>query len=195
MLKKSLLTDNFALVEEIIALKKWKQLKLKLKTKIDVSCRFQPNGSIIPSNLKENTIDAVIIGPCGNGKTCLINHICGSDLAHGSANSSLTRHVTQLPAQFLYKPQFIVYDTPGTSSIQEKMQHAVLLKEILTWKPLNCVFILVKYNNRFDQLIKTINTQVRLIKGYEQSVVFLVSHFDLEKQPKVAKEAINKMLD
>lgn len=146
-----------------------------------VSCRFEPTGSIHPSNKNQQSIDAVIIGPCGSGKTCLINHLCGSDLPSGSANSSLTRDVTQLSAQFLYNPRFILYDTPGTTSVKDKMQHAVLVKEILTWKPVNAVFILVQYKNRFDELITTIKAQVNLIKGYEHLIVFLVSHFDQEK--------------
>lgn len=102
--------------------------------------------------------------------------------------------MTQLPSQFLYQPQFILYDTPGTTAVKEKMQHAVLVKEILTWKPVNTVYILVDYKNRFDELISRIKAQVNLIKGYEHLIVFLVSHFDNEKDPEVAIQAINKML-
>jgi hypothetical protein len=43
--------------------------------------------------------------------------------------------------------------------------------------------VLVKYNNRYDELIKAINAQVKLLKGYEKSIVFLVTHFDLEENP------------
>lgn len=161
---------------------------------MSVTCRFEPSWAINPSNAKLDTINAVIIGPCGSGKTCLINHLCGSDLPHGSSNSSLTRDVTQLPSQFLYKPQFILYDTPGTTAVKEKMQHAVLVREILTWKPVNTVYVLVGYKNRFDDLISTIKVQVNLIKGYEHLIVFLVSHFDISKDPEIEIQAINKML-
>lgn len=153
-----------------------------MNKKSKIYFRFEP-GAMDESNEGEETIQAVIVGPCGCGKTCLINHICGSHLPQGSGRSSLTRDVTQLPSQYFYEPHFIVYDTPGTTSIQEKLPHAVLLKSILTWKPLNTVFVMVKYHNRFDELIQSIFNQVYLLKGYEHSIVFLVSFFDLEDKP------------
>lgn len=150
LLVQSYNKNKHELVQDFMTKKKWVQLKDKMSNKMKVSCRFEPTGSIHPSNKNQQSIDAVIIGPCGSGKTCLINHLCGSDLPSGSANSSLTRDVTQLSAQFLYNPRFILYDTPGTTAVKDKMQHAVLVKEILTWKPVNAVFILVQFQNRFD---------------------------------------------
>lgn len=40
------------------------------------------------------------MGPCGNGKTCLVNHLCGSDLPFGDTKHSLTRNITELKSQF-----------------------------------------------------------------------------------------------
>ncbi len=39
-------------------------------------------------------VKCVVMGPCGNGKTTLINHICGTDLPTGQTATSLTRNVT-----------------------------------------------------------------------------------------------------
>ncbi len=36
------------------------------------------------------------MGPCGDGKTSLINHLCGTKLPSGNAANSLTRDVTEL---------------------------------------------------------------------------------------------------
>lgn len=40
------------------------------------------------------------MGPCGNGKTCLVNNLCGSDLPTGQTATSLTRNITEIRSQF-----------------------------------------------------------------------------------------------
>lgn len=99
-----------------------------------------------------------------------------------------------MECQFEYDPRFIVYDTPGTTAVTDKIQHAIFLKNVLTIKQFNAVFILMKYENRFQDLIVKMKKQLDLLLGYSQSVVFLISHIEIEKDYKYAIKSINDML-
>lgn len=63
------------------------------------------------------------------------------------------------------------------------MIHAAFLKKALTWKSLNCVFVLVKCERRFDEFIKELTFQAQVVKGFEEKAVFLVSHLDQSENP------------
>lgn len=126
------------------------------------------------------------MGPCGNGKTSLVNNLCGSDLPAGEAAQSLTRNITELKSQFQYHIPFVIYDTPGTTAHVDKLEHATHLKCLLEYKPVNTVCILIKFDKRYDELINNIYRQVKMLKGYEKNIVFLVSHFDMAAKPKEA---------
>ena len=56
------------------------------------------------------------MGPCGHGKTSLVNNLCGSDLQARMAAESLTRDVTELKCQYDYDLPLIFYDSPGTTA-------------------------------------------------------------------------------
>jgi hypothetical protein len=63
------------------------------------------------------------------------------------------------------------------------LQHAIYLKEILQHKSINAVIILVKFDNRLDDLVHTIFKQTKMISGYEQAILFIISHFDHAEKP------------
>ena len=123
------------------------------------------------------------MGPCGNGKTCLVNNLCGSNLQVGNSKSSLTRNITELKSQFEYPVPFVIYDTPGTTAHVDKLEHATHLKCLLEYRPVNTVCILVKFDGRYDELISNIYRQVKMLESYKKNIVFLVSHFDLAENP------------
>ena len=123
------------------------------------------------------------MGPCGNGKTCLVNNLCGSNLPAGNTTSSLTRNITELKSQFEYPVPFVIYDTPGTTAHVDKLEHATHLKCLLEYRPVNAVCILVKFDGRYDELISNIYRQVKMLESYKKNIVFLVSHFDHAENP------------
>ncbi len=86
--------------------------------------------------------------------------------------------MVQVKTRYEYTPEFILYDTPGTSATKDKLQHALFLKEILVWKPINAIFIVVEYIKRADLLLVAIMAQLDLLQKYKENVVFLVTNFD-----------------
>lgn len=94
-------------------------------------------------------LTAVIMGGCGNGKTSLLNNLCGTSHPTGESLHSQTRNVTAEPVQLVEDlGKFIVYDTPGTTAHEGMSMHAALLRASLTHKPLNVVFVSIKFENR-----------------------------------------------
>lgn len=88
---------------------------------------------------------AVVMGACGNGKTALMNNICGTSYSMGQGMHSLTQNITaELVENIPGGGTFIIYDTAGTTSDVKVSLHAQLLKASLTHKPLNTVLIQTK---------------------------------------------------
>lgn len=88
---------------------------------------------------------ASIMGGCGNGKTSLMNNICGTSHRVGQEMHSLTRNITREKVLYVEPEDFNMYDTAGTTSDQQVSLHAGLLRATLTHKPLNTIFVHVKF--------------------------------------------------
>lgn len=139
-------------------------------------------------------VKVIIMGPCGSGKTCTVNNLCGSNLPCGESWSSLTRNITEIKGQFDYPVPLVIYDTPGTTAHVDKLQHATHLKCLLEHKPVNTVCIVIKFYERYGELINNIYRQVKMLEPYKKNIVFLVSHFDLAKNRAYAVEQVDKMM-
>ena len=145
------------------------QFQIYLQDIIDkISCPFNKDKSVI----------GIIIGPCGHGKTTLLNKVCGVRYNAGQSQYSLSRDIVQEESKKIYPIPFIIIDSPGTTSSTEKYMHAAYLKEALTIKPINTAFITVKYEPRLQDMINSCKRQSLVIDGYEQKIVFLVTHID-----------------
>lgn len=68
------------------------------------------------------------MGEVGSGKTTLFNKICNTKFEAGWSENSLTRGLFIHDSAHSESP-FTLIDTPGTNSLEEKMKHAILLKE------------------------------------------------------------------
>ena len=120
------------------------------------------------------------MGPCGNGKTTLINNLCGTELSAGLAAESLTRDVTEVKCMYNYDLPLVFYDSPGTTALKAKLDHAVHLKQLLEFKPVNTVFILIRFIDRIDELLVELSKQSKMLGDFP-NIVFLISHIDILK--------------
>lgn len=90
-------------------------------------------------------ITGVIMGACGNGKTSLVNNICGTVHGTGEDMESKTRNITCELVPYVTNGSFKIYDTPGTTAQVEVPKHASLLRASLTHRPINVIFVSLKY--------------------------------------------------
>ncbi|CAF2411027.1 unnamed protein product [Rotaria sp. Silwood2] len=125
---------------------------------------------------------AVIIGKTGTGKTTLANKLCETNHRSGVARGSVTQELYRNGACCGQYPFYLI-DTPGTDSSTEPYKHAILLKEGLTATKLNTIFLVIKYDNRFDKITENY-FQVELpISKYAHKIVVMISHWDQSKTP------------
>ena len=120
-------------------------------------------------------VTAVIMGACGNGKTTLMNNICGTNLSVGQGMHSVTQNITaEMVENIPAGGSFVIYDTAGTTSDVKVSLHAQLLRASLTHKPLNVVFAQTKYGvGRGIDSIKELIRQMQMVGNYKSNVVFL----------------------
>lgn len=89
---------------------------------------------------------------------------------------------------------FTIYDTPGTTSLEETVKHATFLRSILTFKPFNVIFIQAKFSSRAIDFIVDLYKDTELIKKYSDNIVYLVSHIDQSEDPQaIIKETLEYM--
>ncbi len=119
----------------------------------------------------------LIMGRIGDGKTTLKNMLCGTAHEAGVASNSMTRKLFVNTVSCGEDP-FDIIDTPGTESNKDRLGHAYVLWNGLKARELNTIFILMKYESRYDLLVRKYENAVKQIDNYEDKVVILISHLD-----------------
>jgi small GTP-binding protein len=122
------------------------------------------------------------MGRTGAGKTTLINMLCGTKHAAGEAIGSVTRNLFLNDVSCGNKP-FSLIDTPGTDSSTETYKHATLLRSALTVTSMNTIFIVIKYDGRFDKMIENYFEVEQPVYNYAHKIVVMISHWDQSKNP------------
>lgn len=67
--------------------------------------------------MNKSTVNSIIIGPCGHGKTSLMNILCGTTYQAKQQYNSATRDIQANICQYEYANPFIIIDTPGSTSM------------------------------------------------------------------------------
>ncbi|CAF1141253.1 unnamed protein product [Rotaria sordida] len=132
---------------------------------------------------------AVIMGRTGAGKTTLVNTLCETEHAAGEGRGSVTRNLYLNDISY-GDHTFSLIDTPGTDSSSETYKHAVLLREGLTAKNINTIFIVIKYDSRFDKMVENYFEVEQPVYNYTDKVVVMISHWDQSKNPQKNYEEI-----
>lgn len=61
--------------------------------------------------------------------------------------------------------------------------HAAYIRQALTVKPLNAVFIMVKFEGRFVDIYKNMAVQSKMLEGYTDKIVYIITHLDQANNP------------
>ncbi|XP_055340310.1 uncharacterized protein LOC129589541 [Paramacrobiotus metropolitanus] len=129
------------------------------------------------TGLTRNKPCCLLMGQTGAGKTTLGNMLCGTQHVSGAATASLTRVLFRNDV-CVGKNAFSVIDTPGTDSQKDTFEHAWQLRAGLTATELNTVFIVLKYDNRYNNMIDHYLQVEQPVGTYTERIVVLVSHMD-----------------
>jgi small GTP-binding protein len=131
----------------------------------------------------------IIMGRTGAGKTTLVNSLCGTQHVAGEGKGSVTRNL-YLNDVGCGENIFSLIDTPGTDSASETLKHAILLREGLTATKINTIFIVIKYDSRFDKMTENYFEVEQPVYNYTSKVVVMISHWDQSKNPQKNYEEI-----
>lgn len=137
---------------------------------------------------------AIVMGKTGAGKTTLVNMICGTKHDCGAGSGSITRNLFRNDINCGDHP-FSLIDTPGTNSKIETYKHAYLLKQGLTATPINTIFIVTKYESRFDTMLESYYETEQPVYNYETKIVAMISHWDHSKEPEKEFVEICKLFE
>lgn len=131
----------------------------------------------------------VLIGQNGHGKTALKNRLCGTSHLSQPGVSSITRNLYLNPVS-VGMGAFSIIDAPGIGSSVEVFKHALLNYTALTTYEINTVFVVVKYENRYDTICTHVDkalglfdNDVKTLEEYGNNIVVLLSHFDQATSP------------
>lgn len=137
---------------------------------------------------------AIVMGKTGTGKTTLVNKLCGTVHDCGAGSGSITRNLYQNSVS-CGENSFSLIDTPGTDSTTETYKHAYLLKQGLTTIPINTIFIVVKYDSRFDKMLEYYYDVEQPVYNYDAKIIVMISHLDLSKEPQKEFTEICKVFE
>lgn len=102
--------------------------------------------------------------------------------AAGEGRGSITRNLFRNDVCCGDHP-FSLIDTPGTDSTTETYKHAVLLRDALTATKIDTIFIVIKYDGRFDKMIENYFEVEQPVYNYADKTVVIISHWDQSKTP------------
>ncbi len=74
-------------------------------------------------------------------------------------------------------------DTPGTDRSTEPYKHAILLREGLTATKINTIFLIIKYDTRFEKMTENYSRDELPVCKYGKKIVVMISHWDQSKNP------------
>ena len=136
----------------------------------------------------------VILGKIGVGKTTLFNLLCGTKHLAEEARGSQTQNLYFHSVSCGNYP-FNMIDTPGINSKNDTYKHAVLIRESLTAKKINTIFIILKYETRYEEIFDNFLEIQELVYKYNQKIVIMISHLDSCKNREKAFQEISTLFD
>lgn len=156
--------------------------------------------------IKNSSNNLIMFGSVGNGKTTLMNKLCGCDLLTKEDGFSCTRDV-----QYCRTPDgSLIIDFPGLNAAEEIVKHLKIQRSTLSMIPAKMICLVIKFTKRYDDVIKAALQMVRIFYENRDNIAVIITFceeitmkqeeelkFSLQKKCKINPENIiftsNKM--
>jgi len=123
--------------------------------------------------VKECKNNIILFGNVGSGKTTLINKLCGKDYIIADNGFSCTRMVQSSQT---IRCDNLILDFPGLNSMREIVQHLCQQRDTLKAIPVRMICFVVKYNNRFEDILKSILQMLKIFKHHQKNIAIILTH-------------------
>ena len=121
---------------------------------------------------KKSENNVVLFGSVGNGKTYLLNKLCGENYETADEGYSCTRAVQY---GFSLKYDMIVIDFPGLNVVQDIMVHLRTQKTALSCIPIRIICFVIKYSPRNDDFERELGQMLQIFDKYIKNIVIIIS--------------------
>lgn len=122
--------------------------------------------------IKQSENNIVLFGSVGNGKTFLLNKICGADYLTADNGYSCTRNIQ---IDFSLKYDMPIIDFPGLNAVQDIMLHLRIQKTTLSHIPVRLICFVIKYSPRNDDFERELGQMLSIFQNYIQNVMIFIS--------------------
>lgn len=141
----------------------------------------------LSNTICKNNSNFVLIGAPGVGKTRIINSICNQDFENNnekfSKNEIKIGHVENLT--------FI--EIPSLNIQNDVLESLDSQKNIIENINIKGICIIVKYDNRYDEILKNIRQVYTIFKNFRENIIVILSFSD-EITEETEKESLNKII-
>lgn len=123
--------------------------------------------------IKNSLKNIVLIGQVGGGKTTIINRVCQKDFFTQDCGFQCT---TEVQFSYSLKNKDIILDFPGLYSSSFPIKNLKIHKCVLTAIPLRMICIVIKFNSRYDILIKEGYQMIEIFKEYKHNILVIITN-------------------
>lgn len=134
--------------------------------------------------IKEGENNIVLFGSVGNGKTYLLNKLCGEEFITRDKGYSCTRNVQHA---FSLKHDMIIIDFPGLNAVQDIIGHLRVQKTALSAIPVRVICFVIKYSPRNDDFERELGQMLTIFSNYIKNIVIIIT-----KSEPIAKKTQRK---
>ena len=122
--------------------------------------------------IRKGENNVVLFGSVGNGKTYLLNKLCGENYETADEGYSCTRTVQYA---FTLKYDMVVIDFPGLNAVQDIMGHLRTQKTALSSLPIRIICFVIKYSPRNDDFERELGQMLQIFDKYIKNIVIIIS--------------------
>ena len=134
--------------------------------------RFSINIINYLDEIKKSENNIVLFGSVGNGKTSILNKLCGKFYQTADDGYSCTRNVQY---DFSLKYDMVIIDFPGLNAVQDIIGHLKTQKTALSAIPIRMICFIIKYSPRNDDFERELGQMLYIFDNYISNITIIIS--------------------
>ena len=134
--------------------------------------RFSINIINYLDEIKKSENNIVLFGSVGNGKTFILNKLCGKFYQTADDGYSCTRNIQY---DFSLKYDMVIIDFPGLNAVQDIIGHLKTQKTALSAIPIRMICVIIKYSPRNDDFERELGQMLYIFDNYISNITIIIS--------------------